>query len=605
PDYGTGAIMAVPAHDTRDLAFARKYNLPIIQVVAKENELTRSYLMGAPAITDADLISLGIQIAEKKADGDRKLLIPKKSLPLYEELISEEISKGFWNEYVGEEIVFIFKDKKGKVSRFALSPDNEEQIDKLAAEYVGEKWNKKGVWNWLAENEWYQDLILHHDKGHLVNSGIFSKLPSDKAAVAITKAIRGKLTTKYKLRDWVFSRQRYWGEPIPVIHCPVCATVVPVPEKDLPVLLPKVKSYAPTGTGESPLADIAKWVNVKCPVCGSKAKRETNTMPQWAGSSWYYLRYIDPDNNKKLADTKKLDYWLGTGLPRSESSSRDSATGVDLYVGGTEHTTRHLIYARFWHKFLQDIGVVNCSEPFKQLKNQGMILGADNRKMSKRWGNVVNPDDVVKNYGADTLRVYEMFMGPFEQGASWNTNNMIGSRRFVERVWRLSEKVIARPGLAGKINPDLEILFNKTIKKVGEDIENFSFNTAISALMILTNALEKEEKISPEYWQDLLLIFAPFAPHVAEELWQKSGHQKSIISEKWPSFDSQKLVSEKIKIVIQVNGKVRGEVEISGEMGEAEIVKIANGTESIKKWLNNEKVKKTIYIKGKLLNFVI
>lgn len=479
PDYATGAIMAVPAHDERDWQFAKKFKLPIIPVVAQD-------------------------------------------LPTIVENASQ----------------------------------------------------------------------AYTEHGKLINSDQFDGLESQKAIKAITKVVRGKIVVKYKLRDWVFSRQRYWGEPIPVVHCAKCGTV-PIPENKLPVKLPKVKSYAPTGTGESPLADIKSWVNTKCPVCHGPAKRETNTMPQWAGSSWYYLRYCDPKNNKKLADPKKLDYWLKAG-------AKDSG-GVDMYVGGTEHATRHLIYARFWHKFLFDLGIVNDPEPFKELKNQGLISGSDGRKMSKRWGNVINPDDVVKLYGADTLRVYEMFMGPFEAGASWQTENMIGARRFLEKIFRLFEKV------ASDKNEDanLERLIHETIKKVGEDISTFSFNTAISALMILVNEFEKKENLNHSNFETLLKLLAPFAPHLTEELWSNLGNKNSIHIMSWPTYDNKKFVRSELKIVVQINGKVRGMVNVPASWSESKIITAASESEATKRWLNGQKIKKTLYIKGRLVNFVI
>ena len=341
------------------------------------------------------------------------------------------------------------------------------------------------------------------------------------------KKVNGERKINYKLKDWVFSRQRYWGEPIPLIHCENCG-VVAVPEYDLPVKLPKVKFYEPTDTGESPLAKMEKWVNVKCPKCGGKGKRETNTMPQWAGSSWYYLRYIDPKNKKALVDKKKEKYWMGASLPSRSSSSEG---GVDMYVGGTEHATRHLIYARFWHKFLFDIGAVNYKEPFSSLKNQGLIMGNDGRKMSKRWGNVVSPDDIVKECGADSLRLYEMFMVLFDQPIPWSSKNIIGVKRFLERVFNLKSKI---SNLKSESNSRLDTLLHKTIKKVTEDIENFHFNTAISSLMILLNEMEKNKsQLSVVSCRLFVKLLSPFAPHIAEELWANLGGKTSTHLEKY------------------------------------------------------------------------
>ena len=476
-NYGTGAVMAVPAHDERDFAFAKKYDLPIKEVISGGN------------------------ISEKAYTGD----------------------------------------------------------------------------------------------GILINSAEFDGLDSEEAKKKITDLADGEEKVTYKLKDWVYSRQRYWGEPIPLIHCEKCG-VVPVPEKDLPVKLPYVKFYEPTGTGESPLAAIAKWVNVKCPKCKGKAKRETNTMPQWGGSSWYYLRYIDPKNKKVLVDKKKEKYW----------------SPVDLYVGGGEHNTRHLIYARFWHKFLFDIGVVNYKEPFSKLRSLGMILGSDNRKMSKRWGNVVNPDDVVKNVGADTLRVYEMFMGPFDQEIAWSTDNMVGSRRFLDKVWRIGQNFLQKSSspLNGVPNrsedvsrENFEILLNKTIKKVTEDILNFSFNTAISAFMILVNAAEKTELRKKDY-EVILKLLAPFAPHVTEEIWANLGNKKSIHLEKWPEFDGQKLQSENIMVMVQINGKPRASFEMPIGSKQEEIEKAAFAREEVSKWLLGKEVKKKMLIKERILMLI-
>ncbi len=455
----------------------------------------------------------------------------------------------------------------------AINPANNEEVPVWVADYV---LNEYGTGAVMA--------VPAHDERDSQFAEVY-KLPIKQIELADKAEITrqyGRAIVKYKLKDWVFSRQRYWGEPIPVVHCEKCG-VVAVPEKDLPVKLPKVKFYEPTGTGESPLANISKWVNTKCPNCKSKARRETNTMPQWAGSSWYYLRYMDPKNSKALVDKKKEQYWAP----------------VDLYVGGTEHATRHLIYARFWHKFLYDIGVVSTTEPFMQLKNQGMVLGSDNRKMSKRWGNVVNPDDVVKNVGADTLRVYEMFMGPFDQEISWSTDNMVGSRRFLERVWKLQDKVLIKVAE----NRDFKILLHKTIKKVTEDIVNFNFNTAISSLMILINNAERVELTKDDY-STILKLLAPFAPHMTEEIWANLGHKKSIHLETWPKFDQDKIVSDTITIVVQINGKVRATFEMPNGATQAEVEEMAFGMESVSKWLVEKTIVKKIFIKEKILSVI-
>lgn len=400
--------------------------------------------------------------------------------------------------------------------------------------------------------------------------------------------VKNKLAVKkvtYKMRDWVFSRQRYWGEPIPLIHCECCG-VVPVPEKDLPVMLPKVKSYEPTGTGESPLAGIAKWVNVKCPTCKGKAKRETNTMPQWAGSSWYYLRYIDPKNQKVLVDKKKEKKMMA----------------VDLYVGG-DHATRHLIYARFWHKFLYDQKIVSTPEPFMRLEFLGLILASDGRKMSKRWGNVVNPDDMVADFGADAFRLYEMFMGPFMQSIAWNTDGVVGTRRFLEKVWKLGDRVSSIQKLV--IKKEILSLLHQTIKKVTEDIEAFKFNTAVSELMIFVNALEKESVVPRSVFETMLLLLSPFAPHITEELWEKLGYQQSIFLEKWPKWDEKKMVVDTVKLAVQVNGKVRTLLEVSVATDEATVRAMALADEKVSAYTEGRTLRKAIYVPGRVLNLVV
>ncbi len=383
------------------------------------------------------------------------------------------------------------------------------------------------------------------------------------------------------LHDWVFARQRYWGEPIPLIHCEKCGTVT-VPEKDLPVRLPEVESYEPTGTGESPLAGITDWVNTTCPKCGEAAKRETNTMPQWAGSSWYYLRYMDPNNAGVLVDKDKEKYW----------------NSVDVYVGGMEHATRHLIYARFWHKFLYDIGTVTTKEPFEELHTVGLIQAADGRKMSKRWGNVVNPDEMVGRFGADAFRLYEMFMGPFEQAVAWNTDGVVGTRRFLEKVWR-------GEGYFGDTSEELESLLHKTIKKIGEDIQSFKFNTCVSTMMVLANKLDDEKSVSKEDYKKFLQILAPFAPHMTEELWRNLGDTASIHLSSWPKYDESKIKEEKIKIVIQINGKVRDEIEVHAGAREEEVKTLVLAREKVVEKLAGEEVKKIIYVEGRLINIVI
>jgi leucyl-tRNA synthetase len=426
------------------------------------------------------------------------------------------------------------------------------------------------------------------EEGIAVNSGEYNGLKTSDFKEKITRDLEkkgvGKKTINYKLRDWVFSRQRYWGEPIPLIHCDKCG-IVAVPESELPIFLPDVKKYEPTGTGESPLAGIKKWVDTKCPRCKGPAKRETNTMPQWAGSNWYFLRYIDPRNKKTLADKEKIKYWMP----------------VDHYMGGAEHAVLHLLYSRFWYKFLFDIGVVPSDEPFIKLTNQGLILAEDGQKMSKSLGNVVNPDIAVSEYGADAFRMYEMFMGPLEMVKPWSTNGIIGLSRFLEKVWRLYDNQIGNEPLPKNI----ETLLHKTIKKVGEDIDGLRFNTAISAMMILINETSSLKTLNSELARNFLLILAPFAPHITEELWQKTGQKPSIHKQPWPEYDPELIKDEKMTIVVQVNGKLRDDISVASDAGEEEIKKLAASSAKVKVFTEGKKIVKMIYVQKKLVNIVI
>ncbi len=476
--YGTGAIMAVPAHDERDFEFAKKYELPIKEVLKGGD-------VNVAAFTED-----GVHVSSEFLDGLKKT----------------------------------------------------EALEKIIT--------------WLEE------------KG------------------------LGQRKIQYKLRDWVFSRQRYWGEPIPLVHCEKCGWVS-VPENELPLELPKVKNYEPSGTGESPLVNITDWVNTKCPTCGGPAKRETNTMPQWAGSSWYYLRYIDPQNDAALVDKEKEKYWLG--------SPKLGEGGVDLYVGGAEHATRHLIYARFWHKFLFDIGVVSYSEPFTRLQNVGLVLASDGRKMSKRWDNVINPDDVVEEYGADSMRLYEMFMGPFDQPCSWSMQGLVGMKRFLEKVWLLQEKV----GEKVEVDSKLTVLLHQTIKKVTEDIESLRFNTAISQLMILVNELAKTESVSEEMYSTLIKLLSPFVPHFSDELFEQLNGKGTVFESDWPKYDVDLTKNETMTLAVQINGKLRDTLEVSADISEEDAKKMSLESEKVIKWLEGKEPKKVIYVKGKLVSIVV
>ena len=471
--YGTGAIMAVPAHDTRDWEFAKKFDLPIIEVV-----------------------------------------------------------------------------KGGDVDKEAFT-----------------------------------DCAT----GIMVNSGILDGLTVEEAKKKITEFLTekgiGHQKVNFKLRDWVFSRQRYWGEPIPIVKCESCG-YVPLPESELPLKLPMVESYEPTDTGESPLANMTDWVETTCPCCGKKAYRETDTMPQWAGSSWYYLRYMDPHNSEALASKEALDYWHQ----------------VDWYNGGMEHTTLHLLYSRFWHKFLYDIGVVPTKEPYAKRTSHGMILGANGEKLSKSRGNVVNPDEIVEEYGADTLRMYEMFIGDFEKAAPWSTNSVRGCRKFIERFWNMQEFMTGED----IIRPELEKEFHRTIKKVGGDIENIKFNTAIAALMALINSIYATGKVTKKELAIFAVLLNPFAPHVTEELWEACKLGKGIIAEAaWPEYDEAKCVDDTIEIVAQVNGRIKAKLNIAADAAQDEVLDMAKAEPKVAEAIAGMNIVKEIYIKGRLVNIVV
>lgn len=471
--YGTGAIMAVPAHDTRDWEFAKEFDLPIIEVVEGGN-------VQEEAFTDC---ATGIMVNSGMLDG--------------------------------------------------LSVDEA----------------KKKIIDWL------------------------------------TKEGKGHAKVNYKLRDWVFSRQRYWGEPIPIVLCEKCG-YVPVDESELPLKLPMVESYEPTDNGESPLAKMTDWIETTCPCCGGKAKRETDTMPQWAGSSWYYLRYMDPHNDNALASKEALEYWAP----------------VDWYNGGMEHTTLHLLYSRFWHKFLYDIGVVPTPEPYAKRTSHGMILGENGEKMSKSRGNVVNPDEIVEEYGADTMRLYEMFIGDFEKSAPWSQSSIRGCRRFVERFWNLQNILID----GDTVRPELEGVFNKAIKKVGEDIENIKFNTAIATLMALINDISDVKSINKEELRIFSILLNPFAPHVTEEVYETCNLGNGIVAEaEWPKYDEAKCIDESVEIVVQVNGKIKAKLNIPVDADKDSVLELAKADDNVKKALEGMNIIKEIVVPKKLVNLVV
>lgn len=541
-------------------------------------------------------------ILEKLIEG-----IPNKAeiLEFSKKIISKRIEQGF-NEEKESEGIFTGRyivDPVGNgelpiwVASFALA-DYGTGIVKCSThderDFVfAKKYNIKLKPVMFPENQIEADKIKNLEVCFSdANTGILSeptefkgknakKSRSEIISYLENKSIAKKQTT-FKLRDWVFSRQRYWGEPIPVIHCEKCG-IVPVPESELPIKLPKVKNYAPTQNGESPLSAISKWVNTKCPTCKGKATRETDTMPNWAGSSWYYLRYTDPKNKKALASAENLKYW----------------GQVDWYNGGMEHTTLHLLYSRFWHKFLFDLGIVPNSEPYKKRTSHGLILAEGGAKMSKSVGNVVNPDDIIETVGADTLRVHEMFMGPFDQAIAWDTNTIAGSRRFIERVWKLQEKI------GENKKEGIEVAIHKTIKKVSEDIEEMRFNTAISSIMILLNEFDKEEFISKEHYEVIIKLIAPFAPHFTEELWNTIGNKGSVHGSIWPKFDPSKLVDSNVTISVQINGKARATLTTQRDANDKDVENMALNMDEVKKWTDGKEIKKVIVVKNRIINIVL
>ena len=471
--YGTGAIMAVPAHDTRDWEFAKKFNLPIIEVVAG----------------------------------------------------GEDVQKAPYTECAAGKLV------------------NSGFLDGMSVEEA-----KKAIQNWLKERN------------------------------------LGELKTNYKLRDWVFSRQRYWGEPIPIVHCDKCG-YVPLPESELPLVLPNVDSYEPTDNGESPLAKMTDWVNTTCPHCGGPAKRETDTMPQWAGSSWYFLRYCDPHNDKELASPEALKYW----------------TPVDWYNGGMEHTTLHLLYSRFWHKFLYDIGAVPTPEPYAKRTSHGMILGENGEKMSKSRGNVVNPDEIVRDYGADTMRLYEMFIGDFEKAAPWSQSSIKGSKRFLDKIWALSDKLTD----GDDYRPELESAFHRTIKKVTEDIEGLKMNTAIAALMSLLNDIQSQGGINRAEFKTYLILLNPFAPHITEELWQQAGFKGMLNEAEWPAYDESKCADSTVEIAVQVNGRIKVRINVAADITAADAIAAAKRESAVAELTEGKSIVKELYVPKKLVNIVV
>jgi len=623
PHYGTGAIMAVPAHDERDFEFAKKFGLPIRQVI----EPTFNQTTEPGNIRDGEPFDHreAIIAVVKHWSEDKYIALKWKQVAwgtfiiggIEENQTHEEAAKmelkeetGFLNATFVKDFGVVhgkFYHVPKKVNRNAHAHMVYLELQDGGQEAVSADEQTKHEVLWLTKDElkkfltpdthqYFLKVLFdgvgpYTDEGTLTQSGEFDRLESTEAKKAITKKF-GRPKKTYRLRDWGVSRQRYWGVPIPIVHCEECGAV-PVPDKDLPVKLPEIKDYLPTGDGKSPLAKAAKWVNVKCPKCKGKAMRETDTLDTFVDSSWYFLRYADPKNKKQFADKEKQRIWMP----------------VDLYSGGAEHTTMHLLYSRFWHKALYDLKLVNEEEPYTKRMNRGLILGPDGQKMSKSKGNVIDPDAVVARLGADTVRLYLAFIGPYNEPGSypWNPDSIVGVRRFLERVWRLGQSK-SKEGdafLKRKASPsfsDVERALHQTIKKVGEDCAEMKFNTAIAQMMTFLNAAESNGITRAQY-ATFIRILAPFAPHITEELWHEMGNKKSVHLEPWPKYDKKKLVADTITIAIQINGKTRGQVQVPAS-SDKEAIEIA-AKSAVADRLANQTITRTIVVSGRLVNFVL
>ena len=607
--YGTGAIMAVPAHDQRDYEFAVKYNIPIVQVLEEvsgephENELNKTSIVAVVYDEKEDkFLTLNWHdkggrcfIGGTVHDGEDPLECAKREIEeetgYYDLEFVSELPKIFHHYYAFSKDKYYNTESTGFYFKLKSDKRNLQQLD--VDEIFDVEWVSKKQIDEVKDALFHRTYEYAMNPGAMIGDGIHINsgfLNGMNKEEAINKMIQflednhcGKKKTNYRMRDWVFSRQRFWGEPIPMINCPKCGWV-PMNEEDLPLLLPDVAEYEPTEDGESPLANITDWVNCKCPKCGGNAKRETDTMPNWAGSSWYFLRFMDAHNDKEFASMDKMKYW----------------NRVDWYNGGMEHTARHLLYARFWVQFLYNIGLVPNKEMIWTRVSHGMVLGSDNQKMSKSKGNVINPDDIINEYGADTLRIYEMFMGDYQMDAPWSTDSLRGCRRFLDKVIRLKDKLNDKNGFT----ESLEVLQNKTIMKIEYDIMHMGYNTAISSLMILVNAYDDLESITKEDYHLLLVLLNPMAPHITEELNEAIGYSP-ICESCWPKYDEEKTIERTKEIAVQVNGKVRATIIISIDDDEQTIKDKALECENVLKHIAEKEIVKIIIIKGKIVNIVV
>ena len=618
--YGTGAIMAVPAHDERDFEFAKKFDLPIKQVVApkyfdsknppiegKENTKRHVVANIVKHPTEEKYLVLNYKNIDWKClvmggIEEKETVIEAAMRELKEETGYTDIKSAYQiNATSFDEFYAAHKDVNRKIIQECVVIE----LNSLSAEEISEEEKQRYDRVWIEKEKLYDYINIESQKfqidmyfeekaftnvenGISINSDFLTGLDTETAkAKAIEYVENNKLGVKkvnYKLRDWVFSRQRYWGEPIPMVYCKSCGWN-PIKEEELPLVLPDIEDYEPGENGESPLAKHTEWIKTKCPCCNGDAKRETDTMPQWAGSSWYFLRYTDPHNDKELASKEALDYW----------------TPIDWYNGGMEHTTLHLLYSRFWHKFLYDIGVVPTKEPYQKRTSHGMILGGNGEKMSKSKGNVINPDDIIEEFGADSFRVYEMFMGPFDQTAPWSMESIRGCSKFLDRVWNLKEIMVE----GDKYSDKFEKMMHKAIKKVTTDIEEMKFNTAVATFMTMVNEFYKEKQINKTEYKTFLQLLNPFAPHITEELFKEIGESTEISNTPWPVYDESKTIDDEIEIPVQVNGKLKTTIKVEKEATETAVKEIVMNNDTVKELIKDKTVVKEIYVKGKIFNIVV
>ncbi len=601
-DYGTGAIMAVPAHDERDFAFAQQYALPIIPVIAHPDDRAKSYIAPDTYAADlpAKLAAAGYAVQpDPDHAGGLCITLSGAQAAAYAELVHEHLHSG-WSDVVGAGWLAIFPEEIMPFDSVAADQRITQRITLSFPEEQVEERAQPTYMRYLATIPFYQDVIFHAEYGVPINSGVMTGHPAETAKTATIDWLEqqgyGQRRLNYKLRDWLISRQRYWGTPIPIIHTSD-GLEIPLTAEQLPLTLPDVESYEPTATGESPLATIPDWVNVTLPD-GTQGRRETDTMGTFACSSWYFLRFADPHNPNAIASREALRYWLP----------------VDMYVGGAEHAVMHLLYARFWTKLLYDIGVVTFREPFTRLRNQGLILANDGRKMSKSLGNVITPDAVVAEHGADALRGYECFISDFELAVPWSETGVPGVRRWLDRVWRIALAPVAERGQSGVqfSERELQRITHQTIQKVESDILEFKFNTMVAALMEFTNALYRARDaglVGTPAWdaaiETLLLLTAPVAPHITEEIWQRMGREYSIHQQAWPTADPALAAAEEVEVVLQVNGKLRDKLTVAVETDAATLEQLALANEKVQSQINGKQVQRVIVVPGKLVNVVV